>query len=460
MPNTTSPFAIRNIRLFIAFRVFFNSRFYYPVFTILFLDFGITIQQFALLNVVWAATIVLAEVPSGALADILGRKKMLVIAGVLMVWEMALLCFAPRGNPDLLFAVFLANRILSGIAEASASGADEAIAYDSLKQFGSSEDWGLVLERQVRYRSFGFIIAMTAGAAVYDPELMRKLFELLHIPFAITQETTLRFPLFLTLIMSVLTLTAALNMEEETEADGRAVSAGSSLKVWYRSLADAFTLTLGAGLWIYRSSAALVLICAGMIFDHVIRMFITLGSQYYRTIGLPEASFGIIGSGLALLGIVLPRIARILILKTTPFVNFMLLSGLTLTGLFGITFIWPVAGLFPVVMLYAAMYLSSFFLSNYLNRLTASSQRATVLSFKGMSYNLAYGMIGILYSMLLAGMRPGVMARHPGLEAAGIEDLLFVQSIKWFPIYFLAIWACFIAFSRIRIRQTESRWWE
>ena len=69
-----SPFSIPNIRLFIAFKVLFNSRFYYPVFTILFLDFGLTVSQFSILNAVWAATIVLAEVPSGAMADIVGRK--------------------------------------------------------------------------------------------------------------------------------------------------------------------------------------------------------------------------------------------------------------------------------------------------------------------------------------------------------------------------------------------------
>ena len=68
-----SPFALKNIRLYVAFRIFFNGRFYYPVFTILFLDFGLTLDQFALLNAVWAATIVLMEVPSGALADIVGR---------------------------------------------------------------------------------------------------------------------------------------------------------------------------------------------------------------------------------------------------------------------------------------------------------------------------------------------------------------------------------------------------
>ena len=68
-----SPFALTNIRLFMAFRVLFNARFYYPVFTVLFLDYGLTLEQFALLNTVWAMTIVLAEVPSGALADVFGR---------------------------------------------------------------------------------------------------------------------------------------------------------------------------------------------------------------------------------------------------------------------------------------------------------------------------------------------------------------------------------------------------
>ena len=81
----TSPFQIPNVRLFIIFRVLFNARFYYPVFSILFLDFGLTLSQFAILNAVWAATIVLCEVPSGALADSFGRRNLLVFAGSLMV---------------------------------------------------------------------------------------------------------------------------------------------------------------------------------------------------------------------------------------------------------------------------------------------------------------------------------------------------------------------------------------
>ncbi|MGD9180910.1 MAG: MFS transporter, partial [Desulfobacterales bacterium] len=210
----TSPFKLRNIRLFIAFRIFFNCRFYYPVFTILFLDYGLTLEQFALLNAAWAATIVLLEVPSGALADTVGRKNLLVSTGVLMVIEMILLCFAPRGNPDLLFAIFLVNRILSGAAEASASGADEAIAYDTLKEAGDIKDWPRVLEKQMQLRSVAFIISMSLGAAVYDPNLMQRVAGWLGFNVHFTQDITLRIPPFLTLLMAILTLLSVLLMRE------------------------------------------------------------------------------------------------------------------------------------------------------------------------------------------------------------------------------------------------------
>ena len=116
-------------------------RFYYPVYTVLILDFGLTLSQFALLNVVWAATIITLEVPSGALADIVGRRNLVVTAAVLMIAEMLLLCLAPVGSSSLLFGLVLVNRVLSGASEAAASGADEALAYDPLDREGDISEW-------------------------------------------------------------------------------------------------------------------------------------------------------------------------------------------------------------------------------------------------------------------------------------------------------------------------------
>ena len=136
-----------NIRNFIAFRMFFNARFYYPVFAVIYLDFGMTLEQFAILNSIWAATIILAEVPSGTLSDIIGRKKMIVTAGILMVVEMLVWGFAPTSNLDVLFWILAINRVLSGLAEAAASGADEALVYDSIDEAGKKDEWGLILQK-------------------------------------------------------------------------------------------------------------------------------------------------------------------------------------------------------------------------------------------------------------------------------------------------------------------------
>ena len=138
--------AERNVRCFTCFRMFFSARFYYPVYALLFLDYGLTLEQFGILNGIWAITIVLCEVPSGALADTIGRRNLLIATGALMLLEMGLLLVAPIGGGALLFWLFVANRVCSGLAEAAASGADEALAYDALKAAGNESSWGLVLE--------------------------------------------------------------------------------------------------------------------------------------------------------------------------------------------------------------------------------------------------------------------------------------------------------------------------
>jgi MFS family permease len=450
--NPKPPFKICNVRYFVAFRVFFNARFYYPVFTILFLDFGLTLQQFALLNVAWAATIVLLEVPSGALADTVGRRNLLVFAASLMVVEMLLLCFAPMGNLNLLFVIFLVNRVLSGTAEAAASGADEAIAYDSLKQEGQVSDWGAILEKQMRLQSIAFIVAMSLGAAVYDPTLMGRVGQWLGIKIRFTQELTLRFPLYLTLLMAIMTLYTTLRMKNVCDVDDVDTPAEKGRG---NTIIQSFKLTFQAGRWILNTPFALVVILSALVFDHTARMVITLTSQYYRLIHLPEASFGLIGSGMAALGIFIPRTAKKLAERHSPKTNLGIMFVLTLIGLFMMTLFLPVIGLLPILFLFSGMYLLMFFSSYYLNRITNSSQRATVLSFKGLSLNLAYGLIGLLYSLLLAILRSQASESQISLGGQGLENVLFTKSISFFPWYFLLTFIALLVFSRWKLKGSD-----
>ncbi|MBA3012283.1 MAG: MFS transporter [Proteobacteria bacterium] len=449
-----SPFSIPNIRRYIAFKVLFNSRFYYPVFTILFLDFGLTIAQFAILNAVWAATIVLAEVPSGALADVIGRKRLLVFATLTMVLEVGMISFVPKSDLSLVFYVFLINRILSGLAEAAASGADEALAYDALKNQGNPDDWGRVLEVLARFQSLGFIIAMSAGAALYDPRLMEGFCRFFGISLSLTQEMTMRFPLYATLVLAIFACAATMGMEEKNPAqpdDTRPLG-------WIPRVKQAFDLTFKAGAWIFKTPFVLSVILFGMLFDGIIRMVITLSSQYYRMIQLPESLFGIIGSTVALLGFVIPRMARKIAEREAPVQGLWVTAILTISGLTAMSFFWPWTGLIPALVTFSAMYFNGFFVSFYVNRETASEQRATVLSFKGLSYNFSYGILGIGYALLLKSKRQALESKFyladKQVEPAMIENLTFTESFPWFPGTFLAgfVFLCLVYLFFIRNR--------
>lgn len=409
----------RNIPLFIAFRVLFNSRWYYPVLAVLFLDFGLSIEQYALLNVAWAVAIVGLEVPSGALADQLGRKRMVVFAALLMVVEMAVFAFVPRGNPSLLFLLFLVNRVLSGAAEASASGADEALAYDSLAAEGRANEWPRVLERLMRWQSVAFFVTMMLGAAVYDARFVQSALNGLGLSWRVTQEMTMRFPIYLTLANAVLALLATLSLREPPgkgpKVPGEAISAWTTWRT-----------TLATGSWILGTPLALGVILAGMCFDSIVRLFLTVGSNYYRVIALPDAVFGLIGSGFALIGFVVPALARRLVASWRMQSNFALIAVLTLAGLAGAAFVWPVYGLLWLLPLAVAMSLTQFFVSHYLNAaVTDSRQRATVLSFRGLAINLAYGGVGLLF----AGLTHLLGKNSPA-------DAVFVKALGWLPWYF------------------------
>jgi hypothetical protein len=305
----------------------------------------------------------------------------------------------------------------------------------------------------MRIQSMAYIGAMSLGAAVYDPALMQGLVGWLGIGVSLTQQMTLRFPLYLTFVMAGLTLLTTLRMRETQTAPNGDCTRAEGCK---NSIFEALQLTFKAGGWILKTPFALVVIMAGLLFDNCVRMIITLGSQYYRLISLPEASFGLIGSGFALLGLFIPRLALKMVKKNSPAYNLGVMVAVTAAGLIGMTFFVPVVGLIPAALLSSVMYLGRFFQSHYLNRITDSHQRATVLSFKGLSFNLAYGLIGVLYSLLLAFLRPEIIASHPGIGRQAIENLVFIKSMAWFPWYFLVTMAAMVVFARWELKNSDA----
>ena len=389
--------AEKNWRLFLWFRVLFSARFYYPVLAVLFLDLGLSATQYTLLNVAWAAASLLSDVPAGVLADRIGRKPLLVAAGCFMIAEMAILCLAPRNGGAALFLFCLANRILSGLAEGLASGADEAIVYDTLTESGRESEWHRVLEQVTRWQSVGFVIAMLVGGAVYAPGFMNSLLAGLGIPARLAQAETLRFPIILTLASAVGVLALALNFREPRRRLPHALEDEEGHHA--SSVRGAFSFVIRAGRWLLGNPPALFVICAGFVLESCVRLFLTFSSSYFRLIDIPEIAFGAIGAAMGGIGFFVSPWARKMAATQSIGAGFAIIAGIVLTGLVGIAMHPPRWGILFGFLLGASMTLIGFCVSTYLNALVDSHHRATVLSFKGVAFNFAYGGISLLFAL-------------------------------------------------------------
>ena len=96
---------------------------------------GFSLFEIGLAESVYHVVSLLFEVPSGMAADLLGRKKTLVLGGVLVVLYSLLMAFAPD-----IFLICLAMG-LCALSNTMFSGTYSALVYDSLKQAGREEDY-------------------------------------------------------------------------------------------------------------------------------------------------------------------------------------------------------------------------------------------------------------------------------------------------------------------------------
>jgi MFS family permease len=414
-----------NARLFVWFRILFNCRFYYPVFTVLFLDLGLSIGEFAALNVVWALTSVVLEVPSGALADRFGRRPLVVAAGVLMVLEMAVLCAMPPGRHDVVLWLFVLNRVLSGAAEACASGADEALAYDSLPEAERKVLWPRVMANLSRGMALGFVVSSITGSVLYDQHTLTAVLRFLGFETTLAKEVTIKLPLLLCLGTALACLGVTLRMTEK-----RAQVVKSA---FWHSVGETWRSILKTGGWIWRTRTAFALIVFGLVFDSVIRLFLTVASNFYRLVGIEEGWYGVIGTGVSLLGLVTAGLMEKSAKAMSARQNFAWLAVAVFAGLMAAAHPQPGwAGIALVVPLFMSMRFLQFFLSHYLNEIVDSEQRATALSFRGLTINLAYGLTTLLF---------GWQTRWTGgrLNLGADDPQVFASALGAWPWWFAGL---------------------
>ncbi|MGP3916501.1 MFS transporter [Nonomuraea sp. 10N515B] len=113
----------------------------YPVYTLLFIDTGLSVAETSSLFVIWSVTGMVLEVPSGAWADAVSRRLLLCLGPLLAGAGYALWILFPS------YWAFAVGFVLWGAQGALVSGAYEALAYEELQCLGQESRYATVMGR-------------------------------------------------------------------------------------------------------------------------------------------------------------------------------------------------------------------------------------------------------------------------------------------------------------------------
>jgi len=134
----------------------------YPLYALLFADAGLSDAQISSLFVIWSLVGIVAEVPTGALADRFSRRLALVAAGMLQAAGYGLWIAVPG------YAAFAAGFVLWGLGGAFGSGALEALLYDGLASAGAESHYPRVYGRVAAVSLLSQIPAAVAATALFS----------------------------------------------------------------------------------------------------------------------------------------------------------------------------------------------------------------------------------------------------------------------------------------------------
>jgi len=142
---------------FYIYRFFKDFAFIYAVYVILFRLRGLSIFEISILLAVWAAFVVIFEIPTGALADRWNRKYMLVLGMLSKAVGFLIWIFANS------FSLFLLGFLFWSIQSTFCSGTQEALLYDTLKSYRKQKEYKKIIGNGNFYGSIAIGSSMIIG---------------------------------------------------------------------------------------------------------------------------------------------------------------------------------------------------------------------------------------------------------------------------------------------------------
>lgn len=296
----------------------------------------------------------IAEIPSGALADLLGRKNLLRIGLLLMSFGFLAQGFAH----DYLH--ILAGMLLFTIGTAMVSGADDALVYDSLDKEGKSSKWQQVIARKHQIMLTVTILSYLAGGLLY----------VLHF----------RLPFVLAGLGVLAAFFVASTLKEEPSGKIEKFSA----KAYIKQNAEGMKYFLRRHMWLY-AFMAVVIVGSGYAFDvGVIKPLVLDKFGFFANAQAVINAVAGIAAVVALSQ--LNRIRRILGEKPGLIVLALIMGA----GFLAASFPIGTFGIVAFLAIYVVNSLAEPWLNDVVQHEVASSHRATALSTLALLQKIPY----------------------------------------------------------------------
>lgn len=325
-----------------------------PIIVLFFQDNGLNMTQIMSLQACYSASLALTEIPSGYAADLLGRKKTLILGCVLAFLGFTLFSIS------YTFLGFLVAEVLLGVGNSFISGADTALMYDSLLEVKAEKKFLKYEGRSISIGNFSEAFAGIIGGS------------LAAISF--------RYPAYAQVIISFFILPFAFSLREPKIQQNR-------IQRSWKSILEVLDFSL-------RTSKVLrthILYSSGIGMGTL--MMAWLAQPFLKELGVEMKHYGILW---ALLNVVVGLVAY----QAHRIENrFSELQSLFLVGficVFGYLFMsFNINGMgFGVLLIfYANRGYATPLLRNHINKHTPSNVRATVMSIRSLIIRMSFALI-------------------------------------------------------------------
>jgi len=326
---------------------------------------GINFTQIMILQSWFMFWIFFLEVPTGVVADFLGRKHSLILASVINA--VAAIIYSSYPN----FFIFLIGEFLWAMSAALLSGANEAFVYDTLNKINESEKSKKIFGRMESFHLVGIMIGALLGSII-------------------AAQFGLNIPMFLMVVPLTLAFFVGLFLKEPKTAKSAETKRYINI--------------LKGGVKFFYKNKVLKILAIDMIFIGTVSYFMI----WFYQLMLKQAGIDIIYFGLVHAAFVL---SQILIMNNYERLEeifgskrrLIFLSAL-ITGIMfvvgGLTSFAPIVLLVIIVGGGFGLSRRPLFIS-YMNKYIPSPQRATVLSTISMFRRICLVVVNPLIGMLV-----------------------------------------------------------